>query len=56
MPIKALVKANIYKDSVALMRAAQLVVARTGVHRATLLMGTPGNKDLLAQAGLPTLR
>ena len=52
MPIKALVKANIYKDSVALMRAAQLVVARTGVRRATLLMGTPGNKDLLAQAGL----
>ncbi len=52
MPIKALVKANIYKDSVALMRAAQLVVARTGVRRTTLLMGTPGNKDLLAQAGL----
>lgn len=58
MPIKALVKANIYKDSVALMRAAQLVVARTGVHRATLLMGTQGNKDLLAQAGLldPAIR
>lgn len=52
MPIKALVKANIYKDSVALMRASQLVVARTGVRRATLLMGTRGNKDLLAQAGL----
>lgn len=52
MPIKALVKANIYKDSVALMRTAQLVVARTGVRRATLLMGTSGNKNLLTQAGL----
>lgn len=52
VPIKALIKENIYKDSVALMRAAQLVVARTGVRRATMLMGTRGNKDLLAQAGL----
>src|SRR5579883_1418312 len=34
------------------MRIAQEVVARTGVRRATLLMGTRGNKDLLAQAGL----
>ncbi|MDE2285254.1 MAG: acyl-CoA synthetase FdrA [Hyphomicrobiales bacterium] len=52
MPIKAFVKTNIYKDSVALMRTAQLVVAQTGVRRATLLMGTSGNKNLLSQAGL----
>jgi len=50
--IKAVIKRNLYKDSVALMRIAQEVVARTGVRRATLLMGTRGNKDLLAQAGL----
>lgn len=50
--VKAVIKPNIYKDSVALMRVAELVVAHTGVRRATLLMGTRGNKDLLAQAGL----
>ena len=52
MPIHASLRTNLYKDSVALMRISQLAVARTGVRRATLLMGTRGNKDLLAQAGL----
>ncbi|HYM03851.1 MAG TPA: hypothetical protein VET85_12950, partial [Stellaceae bacterium] len=58
MAIKAVIKPNLYKDSVALMRIAQEVIARTGVRRATLLMGTRGNKDLLAQAGLldPAIR
>ncbi|HWB46870.1 MAG TPA: acyl-CoA synthetase FdrA [Hyphomicrobiaceae bacterium] len=52
MPIKSVVKANLYKDSVALMRVSQLVIARTGVERATLLMGTKANKELLAQANI----
>jgi len=52
MRIAATVKQNLYKDSVALMRIAQSVQTRDGVRRATLLMGTPANKDILAQAGL----
>src|SRR6188472_3865052 len=34
------------------MRIAQVVLAREGVRRATLLMGTPANKDILGQAGM----
>ncbi len=52
MPTTSVVKANLYKDSVALMRISQLVAERTGVRRATLMMGTSGNKDILAQARL----
>lgn len=52
MPIRATLRVNLYKDSVALMRLAEMVVERTGVKRATLLMGTPGNKDILAKAGM----
>ncbi len=52
MPISTSIKANLYKDSVALMRIAQVMLARPGVRQATLLMGTPANKAMLAQAGL----
>src|SRR5665213_127381 len=52
MPISTSIKANLYKDSVALMRIAQIVLARPGVRQATLMMGTPANKAILAQAGL----
>ena len=52
MSIGSVVKQSLYKDSVALMRIAQIVVERARVRRATLLMGTAGNKDILAQAGL----
>jgi succinyl-CoA synthetase alpha subunit len=52
VPIAATTKRNFYKDSVALMRISQAVGARDGLGRVSLLMGTPANKDLLAQAGL----
>ena len=52
MPSTAIVRRNLYKDSVALMRIAHVVLAREGVRRATLLMGTPANKEMLAQAGM----
>lgn len=52
MPLAHHLHANLYKDSVALMRIAQEVLARVGVRRATLQMGTPANKALLADAGL----
>jgi succinyl-CoA synthetase alpha subunit len=52
VPIAAIVRPNLYKDSVALMRVSELVLARAGVRRATLLMGTPANKGMLREAGL----
>lgn len=52
MPIAASLKKNFYKDSVALMRIAQKVGAGKGLARVSLLMGTPANKDILAQTAL----
>lgn len=46
------VHANLYKDSVALMRVAQRLLALPDVVDASLLMGNPANKDILAEAGL----
>ena len=48
----AYVHPNLYKDSVALMRVAQRLLALPGVVDASLLMGNPANKDILAEAGL----
>jgi FdrA protein len=50
--ITSRLKRNFYKDSVAAMRIAQTVSAAAGLARVSLLMGTPANKDILAQAGL----
>jgi FdrA protein len=47
-----LVKRNLYKDSVTLMYMSERLAAMAGVRHATLLMGTPANKDILRQAGL----
>jgi succinyl-CoA synthetase alpha subunit len=52
VPIAAATRKNFYKDSVALMRISQGVGARAGLGRVSLLMGTPANKDMLAQVGL----
>jgi succinyl-CoA synthetase alpha subunit len=52
VPIASRITPNLYKDSVALMRVAEQVLAIPGVRRATLVMGTPANKDILAEAGL----
>ena len=48
----AFIHANLYKDSVALMRVAQSMLAMPGVVNATLQMGNPANKDILREAGL----
>lgn len=52
MPLATLLRRSLYKDSVALMRIAQRLLERHGVTRATLVMGTPANLEILAQAGL----
>ncbi len=51
---QAFVHANLYKDSVALMRVAQALLAMQGVVNATLQMGNPANKEILQEAGLLT--
>lgn len=48
----AFVTRNVYKDSVALMRVAQRLLALPGVVNATLQMGTAANKEILHEAGL----
>ncbi len=48
----ATIQPNLYKDSVALMRVAQRLLALPDVVNATLQMGNPANKEILAEAGL----
>ena len=52
MQIQTFVKPGFYKDSVALMRVAQALLADFTLDRATLVMATPANKEILAEAGL----
>jgi FdrA protein len=50
----AFIHPNLYKDSVALMRVAQRLLALPEVVNATLQMGNPANKEILQEAGLLT--
>ena len=50
----AYIHPNLYKDSVALMRVAQRLLALPEVVNATLQMGNPANKEILQEAGLLT--
>ena len=50
--ISTRIKPNLYKDSVALMRIAEKLLADPQVSRATLVMATPANKDILKEANL----
>jgi len=50
----AFIHPNVYKDSVALMRMAQRLLALPDVVNATLQMGTSANKEILQEAGLLT--
>ena len=52
MPILTRIKPNLYKDSVALMRIAEKLLQDPTIGRATLVMATPANKEILAEAGL----
>ncbi len=56
MPLHTLahIHPNLYKDSVALMRVAQRLLALPDVVNASLQMGNPANKEILQEAGLLT--
>jgi len=49
---RALVRRDTYRDSVELMRVAAQLEQLDGVERAALLMGTPANRAIMAEAGL----
>jgi FdrA protein len=46
------VRRQFYLDSVALMRLSQEIAGLPGVHEAALMIGTPANRRLMAEAGL----
>lgn len=46
------VRRGLYLDSVALMRLSDAVAALPGVERAALMVGTPSNIEIMADAGL----
>jgi len=46
------VRRSFYLDSVALMRLSRTIAERAGVEEAALMMGTPANKRIMADAGL----
>ena len=52
--IRCQIRRDTYRDSVELMRVAAEIEALAGVTRAALLMATPANLALLAEAGLST--
>jgi len=46
------VRKGFYLDSVALMRLSRQIAGMAGVEEAALMMGTPANREILADAGL----
>ena len=52
MPIRCLIKAGEYHDSVALMQTAQELSQLPGVRDAAVVMATEANKGILREAGL----
>src|SRR5690242_18865284 len=47
-----IVKRNLYQDSVALMQVSAQLKMRPEIADASLMMGTPPNKEILQDAGL----
>jgi FdrA protein len=52
--LRCIIKAGFYKDSVALMRIAEALLKKFPLERATLVMATPANLEILQEAGLLT--
>ena len=52
MTVATRVIADLYRDSVSLMRIAAVVAERDGVAQASLVMATPANQELLRETGL----
>lgn len=53
MAVETLLRRGLYRDSVTLMRLAAALGARPGVARASAVMATPANLQMLAEHGVP---
>ncbi len=53
MAVETLLLRGLYRDSVTLMRLAAALEARPGVTRASAVMATPANLEMLAEHGVP---
>ena len=53
MAVETLLRRGLYRDSVTLMRLAAALEARPGVARASAVMATPANLQMLAEHGVP---
>src|SRR5699024_11634831 len=54
MMLYTIIKENTYQDSIVLMLLSQKLSAMDGVNKASVMMGTPANKDIFKGAGLGT--
>ena len=54
MAVETLLRRGLYRDSVSLMRLAATLEARPGVARASAVMATPANLQMLAEHGVAT--
>jgi FdrA protein len=52
--VRNLVRPNLYLDSVALMRCSREIAALDGIEEAALMMATPANQRIMADAGVLT--
>ncbi|MDD4793530.1 MAG: hypothetical protein PHP20_10755, partial [Firmicutes bacterium] len=52
MVVEVLVKRGTYQDSVRLMQISKRLNEAPGVERASVMMGTPQNKEVLRDSGL----
>lgn len=50
--VRSLIKRGAYQDSVTLMRISRQLKASAGITQASVMMGTPQNKEVLREAGL----
>ena len=54
MMLYTIIKENTYQDSIVLMLLSQKLSAMDGVNKASVMMGTPANKDIFKGADLGT--
>ena len=52
--LKTVIKKGSYHDSVVLMLLTNHISAIEGVHKVSIMMATPANKDIFRQSGLET--
>ncbi|MCA5010568.1 acyl-CoA synthetase FdrA, partial [Clostridioides difficile] len=52
--IKTIIRKGSYQDSVVLMLLTNKISSMPGIHKVSIMMATPANKDLFKASGLET--